>query len=169
MNKKLFLPMVALGSVLLGGCSFLNEPSLTQKPQDTAIVETSGELPAEESMKGGADSTMKSLSSPLYEDYSQARYSALKGKEGFVLFFHADWCPICRRMEKDITAQLSSFPAGTVILKANFDTETKLKKEYDILVQSTVVVFDKNGKIVYQGQDPSLEELKTIIGKSLSS
>lgn len=107
--------------------------------------------------------------SPVYEDYSKTKYVALKGKEPFVLFFHANWCPICRRMEKEIAADLENYPKGTRFLKADFDTETELKKEFGIKVQSTVIVFDESGEVIYTAQDPALDDLKAAIEKSVGA
>jgi len=105
--------------------------------------------------------------SAKYIDYSSAKYAELKGSKPFVLFFHADWCPTCRRMEKDILEDLANYPAGTTFLKTDYDQETDLKKDYSIRVQSTVVVVDANGEVVYQATDPALDDLKAAIERSV--
>ncbi len=62
-----------------------------------------------------------------------------------VLFFHADWCPSCRGLEKDLNANLSEIPENVHILKLDYDTETELKKKYKVIRQHTMVVVDADG------------------------
>ena len=57
-----------------------------------------------------------------------------------VLFFHANWCPTCVRLEKDILAWV--IPADITILKVNYDTSIDLKKKYGVVAQTTIVQVD---------------------------
>ena len=102
-----------------------------------------------------------------YIIYTDSLYQSLIGKRAFAIFFHADWCPVCVQLEKEIMTDLSSFSEGTVILKANFDQENELKKQYDILSQSTFVIIDKNGKANQTLSAPSIENLKKAISQTL--
>lgn len=104
---------------------------------------------------------------PEYSAYSQEKYDELLGKKPFALFFHAPWCPTCRGMEKAITEELTTFPKGTKILKADFDTEKALKEKYGITVQSTVVIIDAEGKAVKTLAAPDNEELITELTATL--
>lgn len=104
----------------------------------------------------------------VYQEYTEARKIDLHGSKPYVLFFHANWCPICRVMETSITEGLASFPEGTTILKANYDTEKALKDEFGVRVQSTIIVLDADGEVVWKGQDPALDDLKQYITDSLS-
>lgn len=64
-----------------------------------------------------------------------------------VLFFHANWCPTCRAMDRDINNNGESFKkSGITLLKVDFDTATDLKKQYNITSQSSFVKVDRNGK-----------------------
>lgn len=82
-----------------------------------------------------------------YVKYSDELFESLKGKQKFVLFFHASWCPTCRKLDKNINANLDKLPENA-ILKIDYDTATELKKEYGIRVQHTLVFYDVNGKVV---------------------
>ncbi len=104
---------------------------------------------------------------PVYEDFSQEKYEELKGSKPVVLFFHAEWCPTCKQIEGDVTTELSNFPKGTKILQADFDTENELKAEYDIVVQSTLVVLDADGNVVEKLAAPSNSEIISTINDSL--
>lgn len=104
---------------------------------------------------------------PQYKVYSETEYTALKGSKPFVLFFHADWCPICRQMEKTYTERLDEFPEGTIILKTDYDSEDDLKSEYGVTTQSTVIVFDAEGERIYAAQDPRLDDFMAAIRTSL--
>ncbi len=106
-------------------------------------------------------------SAPQYKEYSEEEYTSLKTSKPFVLFFHAEWCPICRQMEKTYTEQLDEFPKGTIILKADYDTENELKSEYGVTTQSTVLVFDSKGDRIYAAQDPRSEDFMAAIKTSL--
>lgn len=102
-----------------------------------------------------------------YMDYSEELYNSLQGKKPFVLFFHAPWCPTCRKMEKEIMASLASFPKGTMILKVDYDTEVALKKAWGVQVQSTIVVLNAKGENVFKGTDPGIAKMKESIINSL--
>lgn len=65
-----------------------------------------------------------------------------------VLFFHASWCPTCRAADADISAKLSSIPAGLIIHKVDYDTATDLKKKYGVTYQHTFVQVDEKGEMI---------------------
>jgi len=62
-----------------------------------------------------------------------------------IVYLHASWCPTCR-VQKPIVDRLSVDPKlkEVTVFIADFDTETKLKRELKVTQQSTFVVF-KNG------------------------
>ncbi|MBP7056998.1 thioredoxin family protein [Candidatus Gracilibacteria bacterium] len=114
-----------------------------------------------------ADPIVVLPAAPVYQNYTPELYASLKGQKAFVLFFHASWCPTCRRMEQEITSALASFPPDTVILKTNYDTATALKKTWGVQVQSTIVVIDAQGESVFKGVDPGIAKMKDNISQSL--
>ncbi|MDD3144787.1 MAG: thioredoxin family protein [Candidatus Gracilibacteria bacterium] len=80
----------------------------------------------------------------VYADYTP---EALKNASGnIVLFFHADWCPTCIAIEKDILSK--EVPSGLTILKVDYDTATDLKQKYSILTQSSFVQVDNKGNMI---------------------
>ncbi len=185
MNVKLFLSSALFGVFLLSGCN-VTPPA---QPQDTATRDTGStqahqETTASIAVVGDETSETTEVSEsdvpeassgsisavpsgdPLYQPYNETLRTGLHGKKPYVIFFHATWCPTCRQMEKDIISDLENFPAGTNILKADYDTVDALKKEYDVKIQSTVVVLDEDGEVVWQGQDPAMDDFKGYIENS---
>ena len=94
-----------------------------------------------------SDSSPAGVTAGTFSDYSPDKL-ALAQNGTVVLFFHANWCPSCRGLENDINANLSQIPAGTHILKLDYDTETELKKKYGVVRQHTLVVVNADGSEV---------------------
>lgn len=133
----------------------------TQSEIDQAVTEI------KEMMESQQPEVDLSQESPQYINYSPSTYQELLGKKPFVLFFHANWCPTCLYLEENIKNELSTFPNGTKILQADFDTETELKNEYKVYVQSTLVVINSKGEAVKTLAAPENPELIEYIKKSL--
>ena len=83
-----------------------------------------------------------------YETYSASALAA-SDADTKVLFFHASWCPSCRALESNIIANQADIPEGVAIFKANYDTETQLKRDFGVVRQHSIVVLNSNG--VQQG------------------
>lgn len=140
---------------------------VTNVPAATAVAMPSASVPPVMQQAAVPLMVTEQLMVPVYQNYTPALYSSLKGKKPFVLFFHAPWCHICKRMEQEIKADLANFPLGTVILKTDYDTEVALKKTWKVQLQSTIVVLDANGDSIFKGTDPSIPEIKEHIIQSL--
>lgn len=71
-----------------------------------------------------------------------------------VLFFYANWCPVCKPLDQDLTKNPNVIPQGVVIIRVNFnDTSTDKDEEalaakYGVTYQHTFVQIDKNGDAV---------------------
>jgi len=131
-----------LSALVLSSCTFLD----TSKKEMEAVDEIASNTNEE---RGG------------YEEYSQERFNELWGSEKFILFFHADWCPTCRTLEADIKKDLSLLN-GHVVFEVNYDTATELKKDYEVLTQSTVIFINANGSIFEKRVNPSLDLIKNF-------
>ncbi len=84
------------------------------------------------------------LASPRYESYSSSLVTAELGRK-YVLYFHAGWCPNCRRLDSEISGLNATLPYGSVIFKTDFDTEIELRATYGVTQQTTLVLIDKDG------------------------
>ena len=74
------------------------------------------------------DETMMDAEAPKYVAYTAEMYEMLKGEKPFVIYFHATWCPTCNVLDGKIKDAIADFPAGTIILNADYDEQTELKK-----------------------------------------
>ncbi len=129
--------------------SSIKENGLVEPGAETE--ETSTETTTEETVS----------SAGTYTEYSPDKLDNLSGRT--LIFFHAGWCPTCQALEKDILANLSEIPSDVTILKADFDTELELRKEYGVNIQSTVVQIDENGNTVTEVYAPT--RLSTLLSK----
>lgn len=94
-------------------------------------------------------------SSGQYIDYSDGTLASTQGRR--ILFFYASWCPQCRALEKSI--QDTGVPSGMTIFKVNYDTQTALRQQYGITLQTTIVEIDASGALLKKHvayDDPSL-------------
>lgn len=88
---------------------------------------------------------------------------ALATENDVVIFFHASWCPSCRALDKNIQESQGDIPADLVILKADYDTETEMKRQYGVTTQHTLVQVDANGSMITKWSGGS--QLADIIEK----
>jgi len=77
-----------------------------------------------------------------YVEYYDGIIQATSGEK--VLFFHADWCIQCRRLEDDITAQ--GVPSGVTIIEVDFDNSQDLRSKYSVNQQTTLVRVGNTGE-----------------------
>ena len=88
--------------------------------------------------------------------------SITAGKKTLV-WFHATWCATCKAQEL-VLMKIPKDQNHTVIIKVDFDTATKLRRELKVPTQSTFLVY-KDGKEVGRSvgvTDPA--ELKKLVG-----
>ena len=83
---------------------------------------------------------------PLSGNYRDYDPLILPMSGDIVLFFHADWCVTCREAEKNFLT--SWVPEWLTILKVDFDTDTKLRKKYMVLSQTSFVLIQPDGTLV---------------------
>lgn len=119
--------------------------------KDDAMMEETGDeaMQKDDSMME-KDSSDQMMSKGSYESYSQEKL-ALANDGKVVLYFHADWCPICRPL--DAALKSADIPSGVHILKVNYDTATELKKKYGVTYQHTFVQVDAAGKLLAKWGD----------------
>jgi thiol:disulfide interchange protein len=79
-----------------------------------------------------------------YVEYSKSRLENAK-EEFIVLFFHANWCPTCKAFEAKVLSE--EIPDNIKILKVDFDTNSELRKKYNILTQTSFVLVGNEGTL----------------------
>lgn len=93
-------------------------------------------------------------------DFTKADYdAALNANKHIVLYFYANWCPICKKEIPEFYAAFASLDSDTVVaFRVNFkDDETDndeeaLAREFGVPYQHTKV-FIKNGAQLYKAPD----------------
>jgi thiol-disulfide isomerase/thioredoxin len=93
--------------------------------------------------------------------YSEDAVKNASGK--IVVFFHADWCGTCKRIQKDIFA--NTIPDGVTILQADYDNDLELKKKYGVNKTSTLVQIDNTGKKIQSFFVSTLDEIVQKVSK----
>lgn len=83
-----------------------------------------------------------------YVDYSQEDYDKHKDKKR-ILYFHADWCPVCKPLDKELLENSNKIPENVTIFKVNYDKEPSLKTKYGVTYQHTFVQVDGSDKLVH--------------------
>jgi thiol-disulfide isomerase/thioredoxin len=98
-----------------------------------------------------------------YTDYSDGvvAEAAVSGKRA-IIFFHAGWCPTCLAASRDFEAHRDQIPSDVVIVKADYDTETDLKKKYGVVMQDTFVQVDAEGNVLATWNSGG-EGIKTLL------
>ena len=140
--------------LLIGGSiTYLLATSKPDKPSQSTGVQETSKPPAEDNNRLTED---QASSKPgEYVDYRDGIIAGTKGTT--LLFFHAPWCPQCRALETDIKKE--GVPEGVTIIKVDYDSNQKLRQEYGITIQTTVVRVDEDGKLIEKFvayDDPSL-------------
>lgn len=82
-----------------------------------------------------------------------------------ILFFFANWCPICKPADASFTKNVAEIPADVTLIRVNYnDTETdqtekELAKKYGITYQHTFVQIDAKGNEVTKWNGGQIDEL----------
>lgn len=132
--------------IVLGGIGWF---AVAQSGKDDAMMQDEQMMEkTDDAMMQKDDSAMMETGDAMmrkgtYETYAPEKL-ALATKGNVLLFFHADWCPVCRALEAEILAG-AMIPEGVHILKVDYDTATSLRQKYGVTVQHTFVQVDANG------------------------
>lgn len=150
MNRRtivLLLTIIVVIIAVILGYALLSSPST-----NTAVQSPSPSQPS-----AGEASNPPAADSGTYVDYSPTAIAEAEGTT--LLFFHASWCPSCRPIDSEITA--NGVPAGVTIIKVDYDSHQDLRQKYGVTIQTTFVKVDSSGmeqaKFVPYGGDLGLE------------
>jgi thiol-disulfide isomerase/thioredoxin len=99
--------------------------------------------------------------SPTEGEYVEYTDGVIERTDGAkVLFFHAPWCPQCRKLDEQLLAE--GVPDGLTVLKVDYDSRSDLRQKYGVTLQTTVVFVDDAGELVSSTvlyDDPSIASL----------
>lgn len=152
------LMLISIG-LLFTGCK-------SQQPPTADITEARPVASAPKVLAGGE---------AQYFDFNQAQYEeALDSDKLVMLYFYADWCPVCRFEVKRLKEAFDELETdGVVGFQVNYNDkyteadEKKLAQEFGVAYQHTKV-FLKNGKRVLKspeswGKERYLEEVNNYL------
>lgn len=189
-TKGLSTPMIVIGIVviiagvmaisrkedkeLVGSVSApIVAPTSTSAPTSTPVANsTVVENPKDEETVMEQKNIINNSSSAnavlgaTYEAYAPEKIALSSADKPVILFFHASWCPSCRSLNDDITANIGSVTQGLQILKIDYDTNVELRKKYKITTQHTLVQVDAKGTLVKKWLGvPSLSDLLSKVSR----
>ncbi len=158
MKYHFLLPILLLSAFSFAGCQSQTSSVADQaSPAPVATTES-----AESATNTPADTDAETTDS--YQPYSQAAVDeALAAGKKPVLFFHADWCPTCRAADADITSNIDVLPEDVVVFKTDFDSQSELKKEYEVVQQHSFVQLGADGEVVTQWVGGGAEIIATRV------
>ncbi len=155
--KKVIIPTLAVAAALVVLGVFLFAPKANDYKPVASTKQGSNPEPI-------ADSTSAQTSSPgTYIDYSASAVANTPGTK--ILFFHAPWCPQCKALEASIVK--GPIPAGTTIIKVDYDSSQTLRQKYGVTTQTTLVLVDDNGNLVKKYVAYSTPSLDALINNLL--
>jgi thiol-disulfide isomerase/thioredoxin len=93
--------------------------------------------------KAPGPAMMSSGGKVMFTSLEEARTLAAAGPT--VLFFNADWCPLCRTDMRQIDERLTELGNITVVV-VDYDRNAKLRKKYGVTYQHTYVQINDDGQ-----------------------
>jgi len=160
------LVLLTIFSIIIFGCAKTAGTDVMEKNDNVKVVPI-GELDYKGKVLAGTKSTK-------YLEFNKEDYDkALKEKKKILLYFYANWCPICKREQPETFAAFNELSDSDLIgFRVNYrDSDTDadeevLAKEFGVSYQHTKVIL-KNGERVLKAQDSwgkqrYLEELAKV-------
>ena len=186
MNQKFLLVLLLITVVVIAGCTSMQTgdktlPDGTVVKQDGTMIKTDGTMvkpdgtmilpngtmiePENQSMMSSENQSKYSgtvlagSSAPLI-DFKKADYdTAVKSDKLIVLYFYANWCPICRAEVPQLYAAFNELKTDNVIgFRVNYNddqtdnNERALAQQFQIPYQHTKV-FLKDGSIILKSPE----------------
>lgn len=142
MTKSFLFGGAVIAVLLIGGSVFaLTMPT---KTTNTTTKSAATPTPSSQSTQTTPSTPPTAASSPgSYVDYDSGIIQATNGTK--ILFFHAPWCPQCRKLEQSIKA--GTIPSGVTIIKVDYDSNQALRKQYGVTIQTSLVRVDGSGQL----------------------
>ena len=171
MKKYFFILLFVVFSLVIFGCSAQNNTVNTEKNINQEVSDISKEVISSSEYEGAV---LAGTSDTLYLDFNKEDYEkALNEKKKILLYFYANWCPICR------VEQLSTFAAFNEIndpdligFRVNYrdsdtdESEENLAKEFGISYQHTKIILKDKERVLKApdswNKERYLEELSKI-------
>lgn len=92
-----------------------------------------------------------------FESLEQVETIASQGPA--VLYFHADWCPVCRSTMTTFRARWPEVRPDITVILVDYDVETGLKQKYGVSYQNTFVQIGPRGERIGLWNGGGIEQL----------
>lgn len=179
--------IIGLAAVAFAGCKRLPSPPVVPpqatsvpvvagSPQATIQPEGNNQLPAAlRTPTPKSDVRLKASSS--YQPFTLAAYNAAKAAgRPILLYFYANWCPLCRPQEPvnvDLFGDPGILPLGIAGFRVNYnddetdDDERALARQLGVNYQHTFITVARDGKEKWrttgtQNREQLVSQLQTI-------
>ena len=174
MKIRNLMILLAIFSVVVFGCTqtttdvMEKKDSMTEKDTSGAMIkegnvmEKADDAMEKEAMTEGSYTAkvLAGTETTKYLEFNKADYEkALKEKKKILLYFYANWCPICKKEQLDTFAAFNEVSDPDLVgFRVNFrdsDTdadETNLAKDFGVSYQHTKVIL-KDGQRVLKAPD----------------
>lgn len=160
MNTKILIGIIII--TIIGGGIFVVSQSNHSSPTVSKNTTKQEEAP------GSINAPAQTASGQRYVVYSKSALNQAVNKRR-VLFFYANWCPICRPIDVEFKQNESKIPQDVVVIRVNYnDSETSqeaknLAQKYGVAYQHTFVQIDSQGNKIALWNGGGLAELLTNI------
>jgi len=124
MNKWILIIAVVILGVFGTGFYLSQQP---KSDQDT-LIDNHDTMDKDEHDKIMSDQTR-------YVVYSKTAFDQAVGKRR-VLYFYANWCPICRPADLNFKENLSKIPGDVVVVRVNYNDSDTDQEEKDLAQKS---------------------------------
>ncbi|CAB4962240.1 MAG: thioredoxin [Actinobacteria bacterium] len=152
------LALVALAITACSSSSSGDAGSATTSPATSKsatpqgdVTQTRSASPLQSAIEAESPTTPSNASASVDRPGSYIALDEYEGAKGsyaetdVVLFFNAAWCSTCKQARDNITADLSTIPAGLTIVTVDYDSAGELKQKYGVTIQHTYVQIDEDG------------------------
>lgn len=183
--KNTSMIVIALAAVVLGGVgvyalanknaamkeaetvqksdSMVKETVVMQKDPSPMVKTEDVMMKKDEVKMGEPKDAMMEKSGKYIPFSSEVLASAASSRR--VLFFYANWCPLCKPADESFTKNVSKIPADVTLIRVNYNdsdtdqAEKDLAKKYGITYQHTFVQIDAQGNEVVKWNGGQIDEL----------
>lgn len=81
-----------------------------------------------------------------YQSLDQVKALAEAGPA--IIYFHAEWCPVCQSTMLNLRARWNEIQPGITLILADYDKENELKTAFGVTYQNTFVQVSSAGEKV---------------------
>lgn len=157
-----YIVSVFITLILLAGGFYFYTVSQSSAPVNQTPTLLSSVAPSSQD-----SSSTQTAENGHYIEFSEGILDNTIGRR--VLFFYANWCPICKPADADFKANVSKFPEDLTLIRVNYNdpdtdpAEKALAQKHGITYQHTFVQIDEAGNEVAKWNGGTTDKLLSEI------